>query len=87
MIASCNCTHVSAYRIRRFPRPWYLSITAIDMDATVDFLTRQPEVKPSDVIVVGQSAGGWGAIAYASSLHPKVEAFVVMAGGRGGHRD
>ena len=61
--------------------------TAIDVDAAVDFLTRQPEVKPSDVVVVGQSAGGWGAIAYASALHPKVAAFVVMAGGRGGHRD
>jgi dienelactone hydrolase len=61
--------------------------TAIDMDATVDFLTRQPEVKPSGVVVVGQSAGGWGAIAYVSAAHPKVAAFVVMAGGRGGHRD
>jgi dienelactone hydrolase len=61
--------------------------TAIDMDAAVDFLTRLPEVKPSDAIIVGQSAGGWGAIAYASAPHPKVAAFVVMAGGRGGHRD
>jgi dienelactone hydrolase len=61
--------------------------TAIDMDAAVDFLTRLPEIKPSNAIVVGQSAGGWGAIAYASAPHPKVAAFVVMAGGRGGHRD
>jgi dienelactone hydrolase len=61
--------------------------TAIDVDAAVDFLTRLPEVKPFDAIVVGQSAGGWGAIAYASALHPRVAAFVVMAGGRGGHRD
>ena len=61
--------------------------TARDMDAAVDFLTRLPEVKPQDAIVVGQSAGGWGAIAYASAPHPKVAAFVVMAGGRGGHRD
>lgn len=61
--------------------------TAIDVDATIDFLTRLPEVKPSDAVVVGQSAGGWGAIAYASAPHPKVAAFVVMAGGRGGHRD
>lgn len=61
--------------------------TAIDIDATVDFLTRQSEVRPSNAVVVGQSAGGWGAIAYASAPHPKVAAFVVMAGGRGGHRD
>lgn len=37
--------------------------TGIDVDATVDFLTRLPEVKPSAAIVVGQSTGGWGAIA------------------------
>jgi dienelactone hydrolase len=62
--------------------------TAVDMDGTIDFLTRLlPEVKPTDAIIVGQSAGGWGAIAYASTPHPKVAAFVVMAGGRGGHRD
>jgi dienelactone hydrolase len=61
--------------------------TAIDMDAAVEFLTRLPEVKAQDAIIVGQSAGGWGAIAYASAPHPKVAAFVVMAGGRGGHRD
>jgi len=61
--------------------------TAIDIDAAVDFVTRLPEVKPVDAIIVGQSAGGWGAIAYASVQHPKVAAFVVMAGGRGGHRD
>ena len=61
--------------------------TAVDINAAVDFLTRLPEIKPSDAIVIGQSAGGWGAIAYASAPHPKVAAFVVMAGGRGGHRD
>jgi dienelactone hydrolase len=60
--------------------------TALDVDAAVEYLTRQPEVKPQGAIVVGQSAGGWGAIAYASAPHPKVAAFVVMAGGRGGHR-
>jgi pimeloyl-ACP methyl ester carboxylesterase len=61
--------------------------TAIDIAATVEFLTGQTEVKPSNAVVVGHSAGGWGTIAYGSVLHPKVGAFVVMAGGRGGHRD
>jgi dienelactone hydrolase len=61
--------------------------TAIDIDAAIDFLTRVPEVKPGNAIVLGQSAGGWGTIGYASVQHPKVAAFVVMAGGRGGHRD
>ena len=36
-------------------------------------------------VVIGQSAGGWGTIAYDSLAHPKVAAFIVMAGGRGGH--
>ncbi|HEY6620189.1 MAG TPA: hypothetical protein VIY68_11620 [Steroidobacteraceae bacterium] len=31
--------------------------TAIDVDATIDFLTRLPEVKPFDAIVVRQSGG------------------------------
>src|ERR1700761_3294427 len=61
--------------------------TAVDINAAVNFLTDQPDVKPSGVIIVGHSAGGWGALAYASASHPKVAAFVVMAGGRGGHRD
>jgi hypothetical protein len=35
--------------------------------------------------VVGQSAGGWGAIAYNALPHSRVTGFVNMAGGRGGH--
>jgi dienelactone hydrolase len=61
--------------------------TAVDIDAAVRGLSTLPFVKPSGVVVVGQSAGGWGAIAYDSLPHPRVGAFVVMAGGRGGHRD
>jgi dienelactone hydrolase len=61
--------------------------TAVDMDAAVEYLTRLPEIKPADAVIVGQSAGGWGAIAYASAPHPLVSAFVVMAGGRGGHHE
>ena len=61
--------------------------TARDINATVDYATALPFVRPRGVIVVGQSAGGWGAIAYDSLPHPMVSAFVVMAGGRGGHVD
>jgi dienelactone hydrolase len=59
--------------------------TARDIDAAVESLTRLPFIRPDGVVVVGQSAGGWGAIAYDSVAHPKVDAFIVMAGGRGGH--
>jgi pimeloyl-ACP methyl ester carboxylesterase len=59
--------------------------TARDIDAAVEALTTLPFVRPDGVVIVGQSAGGWGTIAYDSLAHPKVAAFIVMAGGRGGH--
>jgi dienelactone hydrolase len=59
--------------------------TARDIDAVVEYATALPFVSPSGAIVVGQSAGGWGTIAYAATPHPKVSGYVVMAGGRGGH--
>jgi dienelactone hydrolase len=60
--------------------------TARDIDAAVTFATSLPFVRPGGAVVVGQSAGGWGTIAYDSVPHDKATAFVVMAGGRGGHR-
>jgi pimeloyl-ACP methyl ester carboxylesterase len=60
--------------------------TARDIDAVVNFATRLPFVRPESAVVVGQSAGGWGTIAYDSVPHDKVAALIVMAGGRGGHR-
>jgi dienelactone hydrolase len=59
--------------------------TARDIDAVVNYAAGLPFVRHEGVVVVGQSAGGWGAIAYDSAPHAKVAAFVVMAGGRGGH--
>jgi dienelactone hydrolase len=61
--------------------------SAHDINAAVEYLTALPFVNPSGAIVVGQSAGGWGTIAYDSLAHPRVAAFVVMAGGRGGHQE
>ncbi len=61
--------------------------TAADIDATVRSMTTLAFVKPDGVVIVGQSAGGWGTIAYDSVPHSQVAAFVDMAGGRGGHRD
>ena len=59
--------------------------TARDIDAAVQALTTLPYVRPDNVVIVGQSAGGWGTIAYGSLPHPRVSGFIVMAGGRGGH--
>jgi dienelactone hydrolase len=59
--------------------------TARDLAAIVDYAAAFPYAQPREVVVVGQSAGGWGAIAYNALPHPRVTAFVNMAGGRGGH--
>jgi dienelactone hydrolase len=79
-----------AENIGRCEQPDYVHAgleTARDIDAVVGYATALPYVQDTGVIIVGQSAGGWGAIAYASVPHPRVSAFVVMAGGRGGHKN
>lgn len=59
--------------------------TARQIQAMVDYLVTLPDIDPNDVVVVGQSAGGWGTLAYDSMPHPHVSALISMAGGRGGH--
>ncbi len=61
--------------------------SVVDIDAVVRYTSNMPLVQTTDVIVVGQSTGGWATIAYNSVAHPKVTAFVNMAGGRGGHHN
>jgi dienelactone hydrolase len=60
--------------------------SARDIDAIITYATGLPFTKPDGAVVVGQSAGGWAADAYDSLQHPKVIAFVSMAGGRGSHQ-
>ncbi len=60
---------------------------AIDLDATVHAALSLPFVRPGGAIVLGQSAGGWAALAYSSAQHPDVAAFILMAPGNGGHVD
>jgi pimeloyl-ACP methyl ester carboxylesterase len=60
--------------------------TARDIAAIVDYAASLPYARPRGVILVGHSAGGWGAMAYDSIPHPRVTAIVSMAGGRGGHQ-
>jgi dienelactone hydrolase len=50
----------------------------------IDYMTEQKLAKPHDAIVVGQSAGGWGAIALSSQNPPSVKAIITFAAGRGG---
>ena len=58
--------------------------TADIIATAIAFMIRQPFVKPTGVVVVGQSAGGWGALALASRNPPEVRAVINFAGGRGG---
>jgi dienelactone hydrolase len=50
----------------------------------IDYMTEQKLAKPDSAIVIGQSAGGWGAIALSSQNLPSVKAIITFAAGRGG---
>jgi len=61
--------------------------TARSIRAAIDDMTAQPFVRKTDVVAVGQSAGGWGALALASGNSQAVKAVINFAGGRGGRSD
>jgi dienelactone hydrolase len=50
----------------------------------VDYMTDQKLIVPNNTVVVGQSAGGWAAIALSSENLPSVKAIIAFAAGRGG---
>jgi dienelactone hydrolase len=50
----------------------------------IDYMADQKLIVPDNVIVVGQSAGGWAAIALSSRNVPGVKAIITFAAGRGG---
>jgi dienelactone hydrolase len=58
--------------------------TADSIIAAIGFLTARPFVKKTGVVVVGHSAGGWGALALASQNPREVGAVIAFAAGRGG---
>jgi dienelactone hydrolase len=58
--------------------------TALSIEATIAYMLRQPFVRKTGIIVIGQSAGGWGALALAGKNPPGVKAVINFAGGRGG---
>jgi len=53
----------------------------------IDYMASEKHIVPKDVVVVGQSAGGWGSIALSSLNPPQVKAIITFAAGRGGHVD
>jgi pimeloyl-ACP methyl ester carboxylesterase len=50
----------------------------------IDYMTEQKLIMPDKTIVVGQSAGGWAALAPSGQNLPAVRAMIVLAAGRGG---
>jgi dienelactone hydrolase len=61
--------------------------SAADIDAVVRYMRALPYVAPDRLVVVGQSAGGWASLAYASRYPNGLLAVLNFAGGRGGHRN
>ena len=53
----------------------------------IDYMSDQKLIVPDNVIVVGQSAGGWAAIALSSQNFPSVRAIITFEAGRGGRVD
>ncbi len=53
----------------------------------IDYMSDQRLIAPEKVVVVGQSAGGWAAIALSSHNLPQVRAIIAFAAGRGGRVD
>jgi dienelactone hydrolase len=56
--------------------------TAEEITTAANYMRRQPFIKPDGVVIVGHSAGGWGALALAGQAD--VSAIIVFAAGRGG---
>jgi dienelactone hydrolase len=53
----------------------------------IEYMNTLKRIVPNNVIVVGQSAGGWASIALSSVNPPSVKAIVTFAAGRGGRVD
>ncbi len=58
--------------------------TANVIAAASGFMRKQPFIKPGGMVILGHSAGGWGALPLASEDPADVAAIIVFAAGRGG---
>jgi dienelactone hydrolase len=63
-----------------------LAVARVDL-WIIDYMAAEKRIVPNDVIVVGQSAGGWASIALSSLNPPQVKAIITFAAGRGGRVD
>ncbi len=59
--------------------------TADQIRLALEFLRTQPFIRPDGAVVIGHSAGGWGALALSNEDSKAVSAIIAFAPGRGGH--
>jgi dienelactone hydrolase len=59
--------------------------TADEIAATLNYLREKSFIRPDGAVILGHSAGGWGALALARENPPGVSGIVAFAAGRGGH--
>jgi dienelactone hydrolase len=60
-------------------------VTADEIAAAIGLLRQQTFIRPGGAVVIGHSAGAWGALALASADPSNVAAIIAFAPGRGGH--
>ncbi|NOJ49558.1 alpha/beta hydrolase family protein [Bradyrhizobium archetypum] len=59
--------------------------TADAITAAIGLMRKQPFIRPEGMVVIGHSAGAWGALALAGEDPKSIAAIVAFAPGRGGH--
>lgn len=59
--------------------------TADQILSALEFMQKQPFIRQEGAILVGHSAGGWGALALANEDPKAASAIIAFAPGRGGH--
>ena len=59
--------------------------TADQIALALQFLRGQPFIRKEPAVIIGHSAGGWGALALAGDDPKAVSVIIVFAAGRGGH--
>jgi dienelactone hydrolase len=59
--------------------------TADEIAAAAELVRKQSFIRPDGMVVVGHSAGAWGALALASEDPKDIAAIIAFAPGRGGH--
>ena len=59
--------------------------TADQIKLALEYLRGQPFIREDGAVIIGHSAGGWGALALAGENPHGISAIIAFAPGRGGH--